>query len=123
MLDRGGWIPIAPSAMPFSPAHSVPKAVTAEDIELIRRQFGEGTERALKAGFDVVEIHMAHGYLLHEFLSPLANRRADEYGGSLENRMRFPLAIARTVREIWPKKFCRSSCEFQRQTGWREAGI
>jgi 2,4-dienoyl-CoA reductase-like NADH-dependent reductase (Old Yellow Enzyme family) len=118
--DKGGWIPIAPSAIPFSSAHSMPRAVTAEDLERIRRQYGEGAEHALKAGFEVLEIHMAHGYLLHEFLSPLTNKRTDEYGGSLENRMRFPLAVARTVREIWPKKlpvFVRIS-----STDWAEGG-
>jgi 2,4-dienoyl-CoA reductase-like NADH-dependent reductase (Old Yellow Enzyme family) len=118
--DNRGWTPIAPSAVPFSPAHSVPREATVEDLERIRGQFGEAAERALKAGFDVVEIHMAHGYLLHEFLSPLANRRGDEYGGSLENRMRFPLAVARTVREIWPAKrpvFVRISV-----TDWVEGG-
>ncbi|HUI47044.1 MAG TPA: NADH:flavin oxidoreductase/NADH oxidase [Nitrospirota bacterium] len=118
--DKGGWTAIAPSAVPFSPAHPVPRAVTAEDLERIRRQFGEGAERALKAGFEVVEIHMAHGYLLHEFLSPLANKRNDEYGGSLANRMRFPLIVAQTVREIWPAKwpvFVRISA-----TDWMEGG-
>jgi 2,4-dienoyl-CoA reductase-like NADH-dependent reductase (Old Yellow Enzyme family) len=118
--DKRGWIPIAPSAVSFSPAHPVPRAATAEDLERIRGEFGDAAERALRAGFDVVEIHMAHGYLLHEFLSPLSNRRSDEYGGSLENRMRFPLAVARTVREIWPAKrpvFVRISA-----TDWVEGG-
>ncbi len=118
--DKRGWTPIAPSPVPFSAAHPVPRAATAEDLERIRREFGDAAERALRAGFDVVEIHMAHGYLLHEFLSPLANRRNDEYGGSLQNRMRFPLTVARTVREIWPAKqpvFVRISA-----TDWVEGG-
>ncbi len=118
--DKRGWMPVAPSAVPFSPVHSVPREITAGDLERIRLQFRDGAERARNAGFDVVEIHMAHGYLLHEFLSPLANRRSDEYGGSLENRMRFPLAVARTVREVWPAAqplFVRISA-----TDWVEGG-
>jgi 2,4-dienoyl-CoA reductase-like NADH-dependent reductase (Old Yellow Enzyme family) len=97
-----GWQPIAPSPIPFAPGHPVPREATAEDLETIHAQFVEGTRRAHAAGFQVIEIHMAHGYLLHEFLSPLTNQRKDEYGGSLENRMRFPLGIARAVRDLWP---------------------
>jgi 2,4-dienoyl-CoA reductase-like NADH-dependent reductase (Old Yellow Enzyme family) len=118
--DRRGWTPLAPSAMPFSPAHPLPREATVEDLDRIVNKFGEATERSLKAGFNVVEIHMAHGYLLHEFLSPLANKRIDAYGGSLENRMRLPLAVARTVRKIWPAKhpvFVRISA-----TDWVEGG-
>lgn len=103
--DKRGWMPVAPSPVPFSPAHPVPRELTVGDSENIRKQFRDGAARALRAGFEVVEIHMAHGYLLHEFLSPLSNHRTDEYGGSLENRMRFPLAVARTVREVWPAKW------------------
>lgn len=100
----GGWEPLAPSALPFTPAHPVPRAMTRADMDLVTRQFSEAVQRALAAGFDVVEIHMAHGYLLHEFLSPLSNRRSDEYGGSLENRMRFPLAVTQAVRAVWPAR-------------------
>ncbi len=100
--EHRGWQPIAPSPIPFAPGHPVPRETTAEDLETIRRQFVDGARRAHAAGFQVIEIHMAHGYLLHEFLSPLTNHRQDEYGGSLENRMRFPLSVARAVRDIWP---------------------
>ena len=100
--EHRGWQPIAPSPIPLLPGHPIPREVTAEDLETIRQQFVEGARRAHTAGFQVLEIHMAHGYLLHEFLSPLTNHRKDEYGGSLENRMRFPLSIARAVREVWP---------------------
>jgi 2,4-dienoyl-CoA reductase-like NADH-dependent reductase (Old Yellow Enzyme family) len=101
--DEGGWQPLAPSAVPFDVGHPVPKAMTMEEMDLVESQFRAATRRALAAGFQVVELHMAHGYLLHEFLSPLANQRKDEYGGSLENRLRFPLQVARGVREEWPK--------------------
>jgi 2,4-dienoyl-CoA reductase-like NADH-dependent reductase (Old Yellow Enzyme family) len=89
-------------------------------MDAIRTQFVDGAKRAKAAGFQVIEIHMAHGYLLHEFLSPLSNHRKDEYGGSLENRMRFPLSVARAVREMWPRElpvFARISA-----TDWVEGG-
>jgi 2,4-dienoyl-CoA reductase-like NADH-dependent reductase (Old Yellow Enzyme family) len=117
----GGWEPLAPSAIPFSPAHPVPRAMTRDDIALVVRQFREAADRALSAGFEVVEIHMAHGYLLHEFLSPLSNRRNDEYGGSLENRLRFPLAVAEAVRAVWPARlplFVRISASDWAPGGW-----
>jgi len=117
----GGWEPLAPSALPFTPAHPVPRAMTRADMDLVTRQFSEAVQRALAAGFDVVEIHMAHGYLLHEFLSPLSNRRSDEYGGSLENRMRFPLAVTQAVRAVWPARlplFVRISGSDWAPDGW-----
>jgi 2,4-dienoyl-CoA reductase-like NADH-dependent reductase (Old Yellow Enzyme family) len=100
--DRGGWQPMAPSAIPFSPAYAMPREMTRDDVQLVVQQFAAATRRALAAGFQVVEIHNAHGYLFHEFLSPLSNHRTDEYGGSLQNRMRLPLRVARTVRDHWP---------------------
>jgi 2,4-dienoyl-CoA reductase-like NADH-dependent reductase (Old Yellow Enzyme family) len=92
---------MAPSAVPFGdwPA---PREMTRDDIETVVLQFADAARRSLEAGFEVVELHMAHGYLLHEFLSPLSNRREDEFGGSLENRARFPLAVAAAVRVVWP---------------------
>ncbi|HEY9380681.1 MAG TPA: oxidoreductase, partial [Burkholderiales bacterium] len=101
-LELGGWVPLAPSAIPFSQKSQTPVAMTHEDIEAAVGRFREAALRSLNAGFQVVEVHMAHGYLLHEFLSPLSNRREDEYGGSLAGRMRFPLEVARAVREVWP---------------------
>lgn len=97
-----GWQPLAPSAIPFSDGFPMPREITVKDIDDVVVQFQEASRRALASGFQVVEIHSAHGYLLHEFLSPLSNKRRDEYGGSLENRMRFPLMVARVVRKIWP---------------------
>jgi 2,4-dienoyl-CoA reductase-like NADH-dependent reductase (Old Yellow Enzyme family) len=117
---KRGWQPIAPSPIPFAPGHLVPSEATEEDLETILTQFIDGARRAHAAGFQVIEIHMAHGYLLHEFLSPLTNHRKDDYGGSLENRMRFPLSIARAVRAVWPGSlpvFVRISA-----TDWVEGG-
>jgi 2,4-dienoyl-CoA reductase-like NADH-dependent reductase (Old Yellow Enzyme family) len=115
-----GWQPLAPSAIPFSDGFPMPREMTAQDIEAVLGQFIDAAERSLAAGFQVMEVHSAHGYLLHEFLSPLSNQRTDEYGGSLENRMRFPLRVARAVREVWPEHlpvFVRISA-----TDWVEGG-
>lgn len=100
--DLDSWEPIGPSAIAHSPAHPVPQEMTREDIRDVVTAWGEATVRADRAGFDVVEIHAAHGYLIHEFLSPAANHRSDEYGGSLSNRMRFALEVAERVRASWP---------------------
>jgi 2,4-dienoyl-CoA reductase-like NADH-dependent reductase (Old Yellow Enzyme family) len=78
--------------------------LTSDELERICSQFAEAAQRALSAGFKIVEVHMAHGYLLHQFLSPLSNRRSDKFGGSLDNRMRFPLQVARRVRAVWPQE-------------------
>ncbi len=101
--ETRGWEPVAPSPVPFAPGYPVPRELSLDDLDAIEEQFRAAVRRALAAGFQVVEIHMAHGYLLHEFLSPFANRRNDEYGGSLENRLRFPLRVTRAVRGVWPE--------------------
>ena len=101
--EEGGWQPVAPSAVPFAPGFTVPRELSLADIDGVVEDFTAAAKRAFNAGFQVAEIHMAHGYLLHEFLSPLANRREDRYGGSLENRMRLPLQIATAVRGVWPE--------------------
>ncbi len=119
--EAGGWQPVAPSAVPFSPAHDIPRPLSTEDIELVVRQFTDAARHALAAGFEVIEIHMAHGYLLHEFLSPLSNRRQDEYGGSLTNRMRLPLRVAERVRAVWAEHlpvFVRISATDWVDGGW-----
>lgn len=118
--QEGGWLPLGPSPVPFAPDHATPKEMTKSDMDRMVDQFSEGAGRALKAGFEVAEIHMAHGYLLHEFLSPLSNQRKDQYGGSLENRLRLPLKVAQAVREVWPNHlpvFVRISA-----TDWVEGG-
>lgn len=102
--EEGGWQPVAPSAIPFAENYGAPAELDQAGIEKVVADFVSATRRALEAGFDVVEIHAAHGYLLHEFLSPLTNHRTDEYGGSFENRTRLLLRVARQVREHWPAK-------------------
>ena len=100
--EAGGWEPIAPSALPFSPTEPAPREMNDADLARARAAFVSAAQRAARLGFDAVELHAAHGYLLHTFLSPLANRRGDRYGGTLENRMRFPLEVFAAVRKVWP---------------------
>jgi len=101
-LGDADWPIIGPSSAPWSPAHQVPREMTRADMDLVRDQFVSAAGMAGRCGFDMLELHMAHGYLLSAFISPLTNRRADEYGGSLENRMRYPLEIFHAVRAVWP---------------------
>jgi 2,4-dienoyl-CoA reductase-like NADH-dependent reductase (Old Yellow Enzyme family) len=119
--SEGGWTEVlAPSAIPFSDIYAKPTALDAAGIKRLTEAFREATRRALEANFDVVEIHAAHGYLLHEFLSPLSNHRADEYGGILENRARLLIEVVDAVREVWPLDlplFVRISA-----TDWAEGG-
>jgi 2,4-dienoyl-CoA reductase-like NADH-dependent reductase (Old Yellow Enzyme family) len=120
-LSNGGWQTIAPSAIPFNDEYPMPREMTRADMDAVTDQFVAAARRSRTAGFRVVELHMAHGYLLHEFLSPLSNLRKDEFGGSLENRMRFPLRIAHAVREVWPGElplFVRISCTDWSPSGW-----
>ena len=100
--NAGGWPVVGPSAVPFDDGHPVPTPLDEAGIDGVVAAFEAATRRAVAAGFRVVEVHAAHGYLLHEFLSPLSNRRTDRYGGSLENRMRLPLRVAGRVRELVP---------------------
>jgi 2,4-dienoyl-CoA reductase-like NADH-dependent reductase (Old Yellow Enzyme family) len=101
--SEGGWKNVmAPSAIRFADDYSQPIALELAGIQAITRAFTRATERALDAGFDVVELHSAHGYLLHEFLSPLSNRRSDQYGGSFENRIRLLVEVVDAVRAVWP---------------------
>lgn len=100
---RGPQHPVAPSAVPFAEGWIVPHELSADEMDRVEQAFVQAARWAAEVGFDVLELHAAHGYLLHEFLSPLSNRRADEHGGSLEGRMRFPLRVARAVREAWPQ--------------------
>lgn len=96
------WQTLGPSAVPFGPDWPAPRAMDADDLRRVRDAFVAAVKRADAAGFDLVEIHAAHGYLLHAFLSPIANRRTDDYGGSLANRMRYPLEVIAAAREAWP---------------------
>ncbi len=101
-LEQGGWTPLAPSAIPFDTNHHTPQALSREQIAGVVQDFARAAERALKAGFKVAEVHAAHGYLLHQFLSPLSNQRDDEYGGSFANRIRLLLEVVDAVRAVWP---------------------
>jgi 2,4-dienoyl-CoA reductase-like NADH-dependent reductase (Old Yellow Enzyme family) len=118
--NEGGWTPLAPSAVPFDNTYPMPKEMTVAEIDQVVRDFEVAAKRALDAGFQVVEIHAAHGYLLHEFYSPLSNFRSDEYGGSFENRTRLVLRVAKAIRDLWPAGFpvfVRISA-----TDWKEGG-
>lgn len=117
---QGGWETLAPSAIRFSDGYEVPKEMTAADLDLVKQQFVEAAKRSDQIGIQVLEVHAAHGYLMHQFLSPLSNQRKDDYGSSLENRMRFPLEVLRAVRSVWPDSkplFVRISA-----TDWVEGG-
>jgi 2,4-dienoyl-CoA reductase-like NADH-dependent reductase (Old Yellow Enzyme family) len=102
--DEDPWGTIAPSAIPFGPDWHTPREMTRADMNRVRDAHVEAALRALRIGFDEIEVHGAHGYLLHEFLSPLSNHRTDAYGGSPEARMRFPLEVVAAVRAVWPKE-------------------
>lgn len=120
-VSEGGWQPIAPSPIAFDTASPVPREMTQKDMVMVAAQFIAAAQRSIEAGFKVIELHMAHGYLLHEFLSPLSNKRTDEYGGSLVNRFRFPLRVAQAVREKLPEDmplFVRISCSDWVKGGW-----
>jgi 2,4-dienoyl-CoA reductase-like NADH-dependent reductase (Old Yellow Enzyme family) len=101
--SEGGWQPVAPSPIRFDEAYTIPSALDRAGMDKVIADFVAAAHRALAAGFDLVELHAAHGYLLHEFLSPLSNQRTDEYGGSFDNRVRFPLEVVRAVRAAWPQ--------------------
>ncbi|PRY50175.1 anthraniloyl-CoA monooxygenase [Geodermatophilus tzadiensis] len=101
-LPEGGWEVVGPSPVPYSPANAVPRELTEADLVEIREQFVASTRSAARAGFDVLELHCAHGYLLSSFISPLSNHRTDRYGGTLENRLRYPLEVFDAVRAAWP---------------------
>ncbi len=120
-VAKGGWETVAPSPLPFKSGEPTPKELQKKDISDLVGQFVASARLALKAGFQVVELHMAHGYLMNEFLSPVSNHRNDEFGGSIENRMRFPLEVAKQVRAVWPEKwpvFARISATDWVSGGW-----
>jgi 2,4-dienoyl-CoA reductase-like NADH-dependent reductase (Old Yellow Enzyme family) len=119
-VEAGGWQPVAPSAIAFSERTIVPRAMAVEDIGEVVRAFAAAARRSVAAGFRLIELHFAHGYLVHEFLSPLSNHRQDVYGGDFEHRIRLALEITRAVRAEWPERLpllARLSC-----TDWVEGG-
>jgi 2,4-dienoyl-CoA reductase-like NADH-dependent reductase (Old Yellow Enzyme family) len=103
-VARGGWTPVAPTGAPFDPTYPVPRALDEAGIAAVIAAFAEGARRTLAAGGSVVELHFAHGYLVHQFLSPLVNTRTDRWGGAFENRVRLARGIARAVRAVWPER-------------------
>ncbi len=118
---EGGWRPIGPSALSFSPSYATPREMTASDIRAVRNAFATAAGRAYRAGFRVIEIHAAHGYLMHEFLSPLSNQRSDAYGGTFENRTRFLRETVLAVRKVLPERcpvFVRISATDWTDGGW-----
>jgi len=118
---QDSWPTFGPSALPWGEGWHVPREATEADLERVREAFVSAAKRALRIGFDEIELHMAHGYLAHSFISPLSNKRTDQYGGSFENRMRFPLSLARAVRAVVPKHIplgARISA-----VDWREGGL
>jgi 2,4-dienoyl-CoA reductase-like NADH-dependent reductase (Old Yellow Enzyme family) len=120
-VEDGGWEPVGPSALAFDQGYTVPHALTVQEIDGVVAAFRRAAERALAAGFEVIEIHGAHGYLLHEFMSPLCNQRCDDYGASLENRTRLTLRVVNAVREVWPARlplFVRVSASDWADGGW-----
>lgn len=117
----GGWTPVGPSAIAFADGFALPDALDADGLQKVRDDFRDATRRALEAGFRWLEIHAAHGYLLHNFLSPISNTRTDTYGGSLENRTRLVIEVARIVRAEWPADLplaVRLSCTDWADPGW-----
>lgn len=118
---RGGWVPLAPSPLPYDPASPPPHALTATEIDAVIAQIASAARRARTAGFGIVEVHAAHGYLLHSFLSPLSNHRTDGYGGTATGRMRLLMDVLDAVRAEWPGDlplFVRLSC-----TDWVDGGL
>jgi 2,4-dienoyl-CoA reductase-like NADH-dependent reductase (Old Yellow Enzyme family) len=119
--EHGGWQPVGPTGQAFAPNYPMPCALETREIPRIVAAFRSAAQRALRAGFDLVEIHAAHGYLIHEFLSPLVNTRTDEYGGSFDNRIRLCLEVVDAVRSVWPERlplFVRLSCTDWKAGGW-----
>lgn len=117
----GGWTPVAPSALPFSPTYPQPVALDANGIGEVVGYFVAAADRALRAGFEVIELHLAHGYLLHQFMSPLSNHREDSWGGDFTRRTTLPFAVVAAVRDAWPAKlplFVRISATDWADGGW-----
>src|SRR5439155_18775202 len=120
-LPEGGWPIISASPIPYYPNSQVPREMTRTDMDRVIADFVQAAERGHRAGFDMLELHCAHGYLLASFISPLTNRRTDEYGGSLENRLRYPLEVFAAMRAAWPAH--KPMSVRISATDWAEGGI
>jgi len=120
-LPEGAWPVISASPVPYYPHSQVPREMTRADMDRVAADFVAAAERGQRAGFDMLELHCAHGYLLASFISPLTNQRTDEYGGSLENRLRFPLEVFRALRKVWPDE--RPMSVRISATDWEEGGL
>ena len=120
--EEGGWTPVAPSAIPFSDTYPMPHGLRVDEILEIAQSFKRAAERALAAGFEVIELHAAHGYLIHEFFSPLSNKRTDEFGGNFSSRTKLGLMVIDAIREVWPGHlplFVRITCTDWADGGWQ----
>ena len=120
-LASGGWPILAPTATPYREGMQVPRAMTRADMDRVRDDFVRATRMGVDAGFDMLELHCAHGYLLSSFITPLSNQRTDHYGGSLENRLRFPLEVFAAMRQAWPAE--RPMSVRISATDWVEGGV
>jgi anthraniloyl-CoA monooxygenase len=120
-LDQGNWEVMAPSAIAFREGMQVPREMTRRDMDIVRDEFVRATHMALRAGFDMIELHCAHGYLLSSFITPVSNQRRDDYGGSLENRLRYPLEVLAAMRAVWPDD--RPMSVRVSATDWTDDGI
>ena len=120
-MEEGNWEVIGPSPLAHRPTMQVPRVVSRSDMDVVRDQFARATEMAIESGFDMVELHCAHGYLLSSFITPLSNQRTDEYGGSLENRLRFPIEVFTAIRAVWPSE--RPMSVRISATDWVEGGV
>jgi anthraniloyl-CoA monooxygenase len=120
-LESSAWPIIAPSPLSYYPHSAVPRAMTRADMDKVKADFVMAAKRAERAGFDMLELHCAHGYLLASFISPLTNHRGDAYGGTLENRLRFPLEVFHAIREVWPPE--KPMSVRISATDWKDGGI
>ena len=120
-LDDGNWEVMAPSPIPYGPSSPEPREMTRADMDRVGEQFTRAAEMAVDAGFDMLELHCAHGYLLSSFITPLSNARDDEYGGSLPNRLRYPLEVFSAMRAVWPDE--RPMSVRVSATDWVEGGL
>jgi anthraniloyl-CoA monooxygenase len=120
-LESNNWPVIGPSMLPYSPKNQIPREMTRDDMAQVKAEFVTAVQLSIECNFDMLELHAAHGYLLSSFITPLSNTRTDEYGGSLENRLRYPLEVFRGMRESWPAE--RPMSVRISATDWVEGGV